>query len=433
MHGSDRSELMMLVRPPHTMPPDLPADEFTPAMVEAWIELCRELGVTAIRWMINYVGKATYHSRVLPVMKRLPDDHFEAHGVPAGPAGGARELFNRIGAALARFDTLDVGLAAARRCGIPLYADLGLFDLFFPGLENDFFEAHPELWLRGRRRQRPSIMHSPVFPSQYQRLLVPDDPYQPGQTWYRGVPCYAEPAAQDYWLRVVAELMDRGVECFCFSLNSHVNSGFGNTWRVIDGDEGPDSFGFNPAVVHAYEQRYGVDILNDEFDAAKLRALQGEFFTGFLRRLRRAIGPERRLFAATHADGWCGYGAVLGRSEAHRAPAAAPGFRMDLQWRTWLEEGLADGLIIGEQRQPPAGADAIEQVRDTIRGATQQGTVLFWRNLTDPADLGTYRSELAAVRAGAIDGYGVKELSPFYHSETRAQWLPLLDRRCGGA
>jgi hypothetical protein len=39
-----------------------------PDTVEEWIAPCAELGVSPVFWYVNYVGKATYHSDVLPRM-----------------------------------------------------------------------------------------------------------------------------------------------------------------------------------------------------------------------------------------------------------------------------------------------------------------------------------------------------------------------------
>lgn len=80
----DSAEIIMQVHPPHTMPSRLPAEQFNPDMVRQWVTLCAELGVTAIFWMVNYVGKATYHSEVTPRMMPLEEGYFEKRGIPGG-------------------------------------------------------------------------------------------------------------------------------------------------------------------------------------------------------------------------------------------------------------------------------------------------------------------------------------------------------------
>ena len=87
----------MQVRPPHTLvhgPDGLPREDLTPETVRQWVALCAQLGVTAIFWYVNYVGKATYHSDVLPPMTSVTPGHFQERGI--GP-GRAAALFTRIG------------------------------------------------------------------------------------------------------------------------------------------------------------------------------------------------------------------------------------------------------------------------------------------------------------------------------------------------
>ncbi len=397
----DRPEIIMQIRPPHTLvhgAGGLPSAELTPETVKGWIARCAELGVTAMFWYVNYVGKATYHSDILPRMTPLTSRHFMERGIFPG---NTAELFNSIAAALERFDTLEVAMAAAKEHGIALYADLGLFDMYFPGLENDFLEAHPECWLRGRVGRRPTQMYGQIMPEPYQRLAVEDDSRVPRQTWFRGLPCYAETAVQDYWLSIIRELMDRGVGNFVFNLMSHVQGGFGNTWRVIDGDEGADAFGFNPPVVAEYQKRHGVDILSEAFEPARLYELHGEFFTAFLRRIRQTIGPDRRFIAGTTADGQCGYG-VDGVQ-----------FRMKLDWRQWIDQGIADDLMVYDQGTEPT---AVEDVRRQIKSRLSKGRVFCWRVITDPADFDAFRREMDQACAAGLDGYGMKELARIVHA-----------------
>ncbi len=391
-----KREVFMQIRPPHTIShaaDGLPDDDLTPDVVREWVALCAELGVTGIYWMVNYVGKATYHSKVFSPMVPVQERHFVQQGI--GP-GTAAKLFTRIEAALARFDTLDVALAAAKEHGIALYADLGFFDQYFPGLESVFFEEHPELWLRGRKRCRPTQMYGQVMPEPYQRLVVSDDPYVLGQTWFRGLACYAEPAVQDYWLAIVGELMERGVDHFAFNLTSHVQNGFGNTWRVVDGDEGSDAFGFNQPVVVEFEKRHGVNILEKGFEAIQLHDLQGEFFTGFLRRIRGLIGADRHFAAATTLDGLCGYG------------VNAEQFRMTLQWPKWMEEGIANDLMVYDQGREQTTA---EQVDRQIKSKLSRGRVFLWRTISDAANFNAFQHTMEEACRGRLDGYGMKELA----------------------
>jgi hypothetical protein len=376
-----RPELVMVALSGHLLTGNTP-ERFSPDDVRAWVAACDELGVTRILWRGAYVGKATYHSKVLPVMEVMKEDYFEKAGVRE--KGGyrrdkwepIRKSYNHKARLIERFDILDVALAEAKTRGISFYADLALFDTYFPGLENDFFEAHPEYYVLARDQKTP----------------------------YRSIPCYAEKAVQDYRLAEIEELLARGVDGISFGLASHRGGAGGNA---------PDSFGFNPPVVQAFQDRYGINILQDDFDADKLCALNGEIFTGFLRRVRELLGPDRKMIAAVPLKGWHGYGGSaggkLGISLTDDAPEPGkPCYRFDFEWETWIREGIADDLLVYAPMP-----DAVGRVQRTIKSRLTKGDVFLWREIWQDKHFDAYRDEIAAIRAGAIDGYAVDELQQF--------------------
>ncbi|MEO2036547.1 MAG: hypothetical protein ABGZ35_31110 [Planctomycetaceae bacterium] len=337
------------------------------------------------------MGKATYHSKVLPVVEVMEEDYFEKAGVRE--KGGyrrdkwepIRKNFNHKARLIQRFDVLDVALAEAKKRGISFYADLALFDAYFPGLENDFFETHPEYYVLARDQKTP----------------------------YRSIPCYAEKAVQDYRLAEIKELLARGVDGISFELACHYAGAGGSV---------PDSFGFNPPVVQAYQERYGIDILKDDFDADKLCALNGELFTGFLRRVRGLLGPERKMIAAVTLKGWHGYGGPAGRAlQCHRTDDAPepgkPGYRFDLEWETWIREGIADDLMVYAPMP-----DAVGRIQRTVKSRLTKGDVFLWREIWQDKQFDTYRDEIAAIRAGAIDGYVIDELNQFLPHLSSSDW-----------
>ena len=384
-----RPELVMVALSGHLLTGNTP-ERFRPDDVRAWVAACDEMGVTRILWRGAYVGKATYHSKVLPVMKVMEEDHFEKAGVRE--KGGyrrdkwepIRKNFNHKARLIQRFDVLDVALAEAKKRGISFYADLALFDTYFPGLENDFFEAYPEYYVLARDQKTP----------------------------YRSIPCYAEKAVQDYRLAEIKELLARGVDGISFGLACHYAGSGGSV---------PDSFGFNPPVVQAYQERYGIDILTDNFDPDKLCALNGKLFTGFLRRVRGLLGPERKMIAAVTLKGWHGYGGpaglALGSSADHAPEPGKPCYRFNLEWETWIREGIADDLMVYAPTP-----DAVVRVQRTIKNRLTKGDVFLWREILQDKQFGTYRDEIAAIRAGAIDGYVIDELNQFLPHLSSSDW-----------
>lgn len=137
-----------------------------------------------------------------------------------------------------------------------------------------------------------------------------------------GVLSEAEPGAQRWWLGIIGEMLEAGVDGVEIRLMCHAN--------VIDWE----AYGFNPPVVDEYRRRYGVDITREEFSRKKFRALRGEFFTAFLRQaseLVRAHGKSFHLHIEDMRQG---------------APAESLPMEMEMQWRTWLEEELCDCVTL---------------------------------------------------------------------------------------
>jgi len=90
-----------------------------------------------------------------------------------------------------------------------------------------------------------------------------------------------------------------------------------------------DQFGFNEPIVAEYQRRYGVNIRTEPFSKSRWWDLQGEYLTQLLREIRAALPGKKIAIAIPRAD-------HLG----------APYGNMRLDWRTWVEEGLIDALVV---------------------------------------------------------------------------------------
>ena len=93
-----------------------------------------------------------------------------------------------------------------------------------------------------------------------------------------------------------------------------------------------DQFGFNPPVQRRCRERHGVDILTQDFDLDAWRTVNGEFFTTFLRELRRI----------------CALGVGLSVGVPRGDIIGPPVGNWPIEWRTWAEEGLIDALVIDQ-------------------------------------------------------------------------------------
>jgi hypothetical protein len=160
-----------------------------------------------------------------------------------------------------------------------------LLDDYFPGLEEEYIDAHPEWWWQSRC----------------------------GDFQFRGWPCYHYPEVRAYKLRLLKEQIAYGVDGVLFELaRSH-------SFYAMPHRE-PDFFGFNPPIADAMLEKTGVDIrvfdymkhlvLEDgpfkripyiytaeyigaaTFDRQAWHWIKGEGFETFLREAREVVGQK---------------------------------------------------------------------------------------------------------------------------------------------
>ena len=124
-------------------------------------------------------------------------------------------------------------------------------------------------------------------------------------------------------------------------------------------------------------------------------------------------------------DGYVGYGGKGGEQLAERTwirqepIEVMPSYRLDLEWEKWMQEGIADGLMV---YAPMPGA--IEQVQKRIRTKVKKGPVYLIRETDNSKFEAEYRKEFAAVVAGALDGIVVDEMKDYHPHPKR--WCELL-------
>ncbi len=94
-----------------------------------------------------------------------------------------------------------------------------------------------------------------------------------------------------------------------------------------------DQFGFNQPIRDEFLKRYGREIWIEDFDIARWRDLLGEYLTVFLMELKESLKNSHRLLAIGVPRG-----DVLG----------PPFGNTSLQWKTWVEKGIVDQLIIDQ-------------------------------------------------------------------------------------
>ena len=134
------------------------------------------------------------------------------------------------------------------------------------------------------------------------------------------------PEVRAYWLANIRSCLDAGVDGVDIRLCNH------SSWT----SEG-DAYGFNEPVVQEFAERYGVNILETDFDRAAWKALQGAHFTTFLREARQELKAAGRplqmhISALINTDPFGGL---------NNLPA---NFHWD--WECWIREDLLDSVLL---------------------------------------------------------------------------------------
>ncbi len=222
-----------------------------------------DAGVDQVNWRAA-IPKALYHSNVV---QRF-DGHF----------GMYSEVISEF---MTKHDPLAIVVDQCDRCGVSPWVWLDAFDDYAPGMSEAVFERHPSWLLQSRDQKR-------VLP---------------------GVPCYANAGVREYRRRQMKELSEYGIGGVLYSLfNSHLTAHLDGMGLRPPG--GADyAFGFNPEIVDAYKERFGKDILTEEFDPEKWGRIQGEQFGEFLTETREMLAQAgQQLDLVIRRDGHCAGG-----------------------------------------------------------------------------------------------------------------------------
>lgn len=138
-----------------------------------------------------------------------------------------------------------------------------------------------------------------------------------------GVLCLAYPQVQEHFVQRFRRWLKRGNWDVLFVC----------TRSQSKPAEHGDQFGFNEPIREAYFDRYGVDILEGDFDLQQWRDLRGEYLTGLVTRLREMTANFRvSLMLGLPRGG------ILGPPLDNRP----------LAWPAWVRRNLVDGLVIDQ-------------------------------------------------------------------------------------
>ena len=283
-------------------------------------------GFDTVYFRTSGVGKVCYPSKVMTPF----DTEYRLSG-------------SSLGDLIRQWDPLAVAVDACKKNNLMVLVWITLFDSYCIGLEDAFFAQRPDLLMRSRD----------------------------GKNAMRGVPCYACEETRDYRMREAIEVSGYGADGIFYSMHSHTCCN-----RMTGDPEGENIFGYNPEVVLAFQQQYGIDILNEEFDRFDLYKLQGDFLTGYLSQVKGLLNKKNQKLHATFAwekdDGIHGTGRTMVNIGYATGREAYPydhmiGIHFDCE--KWIGEGLVDGLA--------AQADFTDEITK-VKERTGGGDFYVW-------------------------------------------------------
>jgi uncharacterized lipoprotein YddW (UPF0748 family) len=350
------------------------------------LDQCREAGIRKVYWRSFLGARAHYHSRLEPVAYGA--EGIERPGFEAGP----RRAYD-----LREWDPLRDAVEVAHELGLKLSAWSTFYEETHVQLATTrFAEQHPEYaWVARDGRQRRSKLS------------------------------FAYPEVREYKRALLLEQADYGVDDLCLDFFRENQTYQERHERLTPKQEvdlnGVCLYGYEPAMVEAFQQAFGVDPHTlDNADERWIRFRAG-FLTQFLRELR----PELQRRGITLS-------AKVRSMELIQAPfpywepEAAPTNSLRgsfVDWPTWVSEGLLDEVMVIHEHFDLTALDLMKLFRETraaralVGGRTKLMMGLWCYNLHDaPVAEGKRMLELgvnAAVQAGA-DGIVLWESTPIH-------------------
>jgi hypothetical protein len=245
---------------------------------------------------------------------------------------------------LKKFDPLEVATHYAHQYGLKIFAWVTLFDSYYPGMEDRFFLHHPEYLMMSRRNLGG--------------LRVA----------FRGVPCYSCPETRDYRLAETKELIEYPIDGILYE------AGGPHDCQVMIKHEPQEenSFGYNEPIVREYKERYGVDILKEDFDVDKWAQLLGEHFTLFLKMARHELSSKGKEMYITTA-----LSKYLGGPMMHRV-------KVYNDWKGWAEKKIVDALVFRGHCYSIENPKVVDEIEKETANVQKKGCQIFaWYTMWD--------------------------------------------------
>lgn len=283
-----------------------------PEDVEELVRQCAKSSVDTISWRATGLGLAGYPSRVVPpaswaatqefrrLMDRMPPRGREENWHETFWCATADRWTRRLPGSLARMDPIATARDACRRHGLKFFIWFDIVD----EMCSQYLLEHPQCLVLGRD----------------------------GTPW-SGLRSYSNPAAVANQLEVIDELVAYRPDGIYLSTSCHT--------RHNSFPEPADFYGYEPAVAKAYAKRVGRDIHEGDLDAVAWHDIKGGFYTEFYRQVKArlaAIGAQLAI------------GTQYGKYTIFASPYSSTHvpYRFTTQWKRWIDEGIADILVLGD-------------------------------------------------------------------------------------
>ena len=310
-------------------------------LIEQIMDHAAMAGMTSVCWRVSHIGKLTYRTRV---------------GTALDGMNALRVSLTPFGLIMKRIDPLRVAIDEAHKRGLKLFVYYTLFDEAYTdphtGIVSEcaLGQRHPEYYLMHRG----------------------------GGSVVRGVFSFGHPEVREHFAALVREALDYapdGIYLDCARTHAGANPipvhGWWPQWT------NPYlAYGYNASDVARYREGYGEDppgptyTGTDSLESAEAERnwnrVRGEALTLFLREIRpvvQAVGKPLHLcfFPSTYNGFNPGYQCrqMLGR--------------YSIDWRTWAEEGLVDGMRLNVDHRRFGYDDWEAASSETYRYAQERG------------------------------------------------------------
>ncbi len=300
------------------------------------LTLCADHGCSAVNWRVTHLGCYQFRTARANNLEFDREDYMRADGVhPISPVLAQRERDCQRRLALARnqretlekIDPPEVACRLAHELGLECHIWFDIFDDYYPGYGNAFL------------RDRPQFQWTT----------------QDGRHTYDYLRSYAFREAREDEIGYIRELLAYGPDGFYLATSHHS----GHVPRPID----PDRYGFEQPVARRFLDLHGVDIREtEEFDREAWHRVKGEFMTQFYREVKAELNKVgAKLCIGSH----------LGDYTTFRYPYFSDHVtaRYYNDWRTWVDEGIADSLMVGDYQAMWRWDDSWNRYGEPVRGA----------------------------------------------------------------